>query len=174
MTFLTMPHSVFPRMRNVSGKSCRRNQSTHFVFNNVFRRSCRLRDNVEKYCGRGRQQMTILRLQIACWITKATYTFTICNIYFFSTEKKNAFKKAPWCCFICTFFDSFGFAQSLFLSLSRSYSDLFYLLIVGVEGCCCTARLTSMPPAGFEPVIPADERAQNYNLDRAAPGTGFS
>ena len=87
MIFLTIPHSCFTTMRNVSCKSCRRNQSTHFVFNNVFRRSCSLRDNVETYCRCGRQQMTILRLQIACWITKATHTFTICTIYYFSTPK---------------------------------------------------------------------------------------
>jgi hypothetical protein len=29
-----------------------------------------------------------------------------------------------------------------------------------------------MPPAGFEPTIPADERPQTHALDRAATGTG--
>ena len=29
-----------------------------------------------------------------------------------------------------------------------------------------------MPPVGFEPTISAGERAQTYNLDRAATGTG--
>ena len=33
-------------------------------------------------------------------------------------------------------------------------------------------RQTSMPPAGFEPEIPASERPQTYALDRAATGTG--
>jgi len=46
-----------------------------------FRKSCRLWDNVE----RGRSQMTIRRVRIACCITKATHTLTICNIYCFST-----------------------------------------------------------------------------------------
>ena len=42
-------------MRNVSDKSCRENQNTHFVFNNFpFRKSCSLWDNVEK-CGRAGQ-----------------------------------------------------------------------------------------------------------------------
>jgi hypothetical protein len=36
------------RMRNVSDKSCRENQNTHFVFK-TFRKSCRLCYNVEKY-----------------------------------------------------------------------------------------------------------------------------
>ena len=29
--------------------------------------------------------MTIWRMSIACWVTKATRTLTICNIYCFST-----------------------------------------------------------------------------------------
>jgi hypothetical protein len=29
-----------------------------------------------------------------------------------------------------------------------------------------------MPPAGFEPAIPAGERPQTYALDRAATGIG--
>ena len=33
-------------------------------------------------------------------------------------------------------------------------------------------RQTSMPPAGFEPTIPAGERPQIYALDHAATGTG--
>jgi hypothetical protein len=35
-------------------KSFRENKKTHFMFNNVLRKLCRLRDNVEKY-GRARQ-----------------------------------------------------------------------------------------------------------------------
>jgi len=42
-------------MRNLSDKSCRENQNTHFVFGNFFfRKSCRLWDDVEKHC-RARQ-----------------------------------------------------------------------------------------------------------------------
>ena len=33
----------------------------------------------------GRPQMTIWRLRIACWITRATDTFRLCNTYGFST-----------------------------------------------------------------------------------------
>ena len=35
-TFLITSHSVLLRMRNVSDKSCRENQNTHFMFNNFF------------------------------------------------------------------------------------------------------------------------------------------
>jgi hypothetical protein len=33
-------------------------------------------------------------------------------------------------------------------------------------------RQTSMPPAGFEPVIPASKRPQTHALDRTATGIG--
>ena len=48
---MTVSRSILPRMRNVSDKSCRENQNTHFVFSNFFspRKSYRLWDNVEKY-----------------------------------------------------------------------------------------------------------------------------
>ena len=46
-------------MRNVLDKSCRENQNTRFTFNTIFRKSYRLRHNVEKYGGeRGGPQMT--------------------------------------------------------------------------------------------------------------------
>jgi hypothetical protein len=35
-TFLTIPCSFLLRMRNVSDKSCRENQNTHFVFSNFY------------------------------------------------------------------------------------------------------------------------------------------
>jgi len=63
-------------MRNVSDKSCRENQNTHFCSNLFSAKSCRLRDNVEKYC-RARQATDdnkIRRMRIVCWIPKATNT----------------------------------------------------------------------------------------------------
>ena len=57
-------------------KGCRENQDTHFMFKNVFHKTCRLWDNVEKY-GRSRQARddnTILCMGIACWIPTATNT----------------------------------------------------------------------------------------------------
>ena len=44
-TSLVTSHSFLPRMRNVSDKTCRENQNTHFMFNKLFfffRKSCRL------------------------------------------------------------------------------------------------------------------------------------
>jgi len=47
--------SVAPRMRNVSDKSYRENQTTHFMFYNlhIFRKPCLLRDKAKKYCVAG-------------------------------------------------------------------------------------------------------------------------
>jgi hypothetical protein len=68
--------SLLLRMRNVSGKSCRENKSTHFVLSNFFfsRKSCRLWDNVEKYCraGHARLQIHTLRLCNTHCLTTAT------------------------------------------------------------------------------------------------------
>jgi len=46
----------------------------------VFLKSYRLWDNVEIILEKGRPQMTIWRMRIACWITKATNAHTDCVI----------------------------------------------------------------------------------------------
>jgi hypothetical protein len=77
-TFMIISRWILLRMRNVSDKSCRETQNTHFTFSNFFRKSCRLLDNVEKY-GTARQATDgniIRRMRFACWITKATNTHT--------------------------------------------------------------------------------------------------
>jgi hypothetical protein len=75
-TFMIISCWILLRMRNVSDKSYRENQNTHFMFNKFSRKSCRLWDNVEKY-GTARQATDdniIRRMRFACWITKATDT----------------------------------------------------------------------------------------------------
>ena len=52
-TFLIIPRSVLLIMTDVPDKSCRENQNTHLIFISFsffFRKSFRLRDNVELYC----------------------------------------------------------------------------------------------------------------------------
>jgi hypothetical protein len=52
------------------------NENTYFMFENFFRKSCLLWDNVEKY-GRARQATDdniIQRVAIGCWITEAMDT----------------------------------------------------------------------------------------------------
>jgi len=71
-TFLIIYYSFLLRMRNVSERSCRENQNTHFMFNNIFfRKLCLLWDNAEEYCRAGRPQI-IWRVRIAWWIPEAT------------------------------------------------------------------------------------------------------
>ena len=49
--FMIIYRSVFLRIGNVSNKICTENKNTHFMFSNIFSpKSCRLWDNVEKYC----------------------------------------------------------------------------------------------------------------------------
>jgi len=51
--FLFISRLIFLRMRNISDKSCRENQNTHFMLNSFSRESCPLWDNVEIYCRAG-------------------------------------------------------------------------------------------------------------------------
>jgi hypothetical protein len=70
--------SFLLRMRNVSDKLCRENQSTHFVFSNIpFYENRAVYEIMWKnIVGRSRPLMTIWRMRIACWIPKATNTHT--------------------------------------------------------------------------------------------------
>ena len=62
-------------MRNVSGKSCRENQNTHFVFSNFFPplKSYRLWDNVEKYYRSGQDTDGIVH----CVLDNLGYKYTL-------------------------------------------------------------------------------------------------
>jgi hypothetical protein len=77
-TFMIIYRWILLRMRNVSYKSCRENQNTHFVFNSFFffRKSYRLWDNLEKYCTavQDTDDSIIRRMRCACRIIKATNT----------------------------------------------------------------------------------------------------
>jgi hypothetical protein len=98
---MTISRWILLRLRIVLDKRCRQKKKTHFMFNNFFRKSCPLWDNVEKYGGtRGAtNDVTIWRIRVACWLSRTacthkptrlgmrahTHTLTqICNIYCFS------------------------------------------------------------------------------------------
>jgi len=68
-------------MRNVSDQSYRENQNTHFVFGNFFSKMLPFM----RKCGKiivehGIPQMTIWRMPVACWVTRATNTHSECVI----------------------------------------------------------------------------------------------
>jgi hypothetical protein len=73
-TILIVSHSVLPRMRNVSDKSCRESKNTHFVFNNFFKKIAVCEIMWKNIVQRGRPQMTIWHMCIACWIPNTTNT----------------------------------------------------------------------------------------------------
>jgi hypothetical protein len=76
-TFFIISRSIGLRMRNVSNKSRREYQNTHFVFSNFFFENCAFYQIMWKnMVERGRPQMIIWLMRIACWITNATNKHT--------------------------------------------------------------------------------------------------
>jgi len=80
-TFLVIPPSVLPRIRNVSGKSCRKYQKKHFTLKPFFKIRAVYEIMWKNTAERDRPQMTIWRVRIACWVPKATDTLTGCVIF---------------------------------------------------------------------------------------------
>ena len=72
--FLTISRSVLLRMRNVLYKSCRENQNTFCVQYPFFENRAVFEIMWKNILELSRPQMTIWRVRIACWITKATNT----------------------------------------------------------------------------------------------------
>ena len=71
-TFMTV--SVLLRVINVWDRS-RGNQNTHFMFNNPFSENRAVYEMMWKNIAeRGRPQITIRHMRIACWILKVTHT----------------------------------------------------------------------------------------------------
>jgi len=69
--FFIISRSVLLIMRNISNKSYRENQNTHFMFNNFLNRAVyeiTWKNILEPI----RPQTTIWRVCFACWIPKAT------------------------------------------------------------------------------------------------------
>jgi hypothetical protein len=65
-------------MGNVLDKRCRENKNAHFAFSNFFSENCTVSDNSEK-CGGFRRvtnDVTMWRMRVACWISKATFTYS--------------------------------------------------------------------------------------------------
>ena len=87
--FMIYPRWILLRMRNVADRSCRESQKTHFMLVSFFsRKSCRLWDNVGKYCRAAQvtDDKIIWRMRFACWITKAADThvkYVILIVFFF-------------------------------------------------------------------------------------------
>jgi NAD-dependent dihydropyrimidine dehydrogenase PreA subunit len=85
-----MSHSIILRIRNVSDKSCRGNQNTLFCAQQRFFENCAVYEiKWKNIIQQGTPQMIIWRMCIACWIAKATHTFSAYIIL-------NAFPLQQW------------------------------------------------------------------------------
>ena len=86
---LIISHSVLPRMRNVSDKSCRENQNPNFVFSNFFSENRAVYEIMWAKCGRTRHAADdnkIRRMRIAYPVTKVTkHIIRIWNTHRFPT-----------------------------------------------------------------------------------------
>jgi len=90
-TFSITPRSFLLRMKIISDKRCREIRNTHFMFKYIFRKSCRIWDNVEKLSRAG-QATDDNRAHAPCMLDtqgcrhtyKHTHTHTICNTYCFA------------------------------------------------------------------------------------------
>ena len=71
--FFIISHSILPRKRTVSFKSCKENQNTHFMFSNFFWKLCHY-EMWSNTVQSGRPWTTIWCMCIAYWLTKATNT----------------------------------------------------------------------------------------------------
>ena len=71
----TTSRSFLLRMRKFSDKLSRGNQNLYFVFKNIFSKIVSfIRERGKNIVERGRSQMTIWRMRIACWIPQARST----------------------------------------------------------------------------------------------------
>ena len=120
-TFLIVSRSFLLRMRNVSDKSCRENQNTHFVFSNIFFLKNRAVYEImwgKNTTERGKPQMTIWRMRIACWIPKATNTRIQVVYYSLLSHYNNGCTDVPQCYVIRTLPDELIYVH-------EGLSDLF-------------------------------------------------
>jgi hypothetical protein len=84
--FMIISRSILLGMKMLQTKGVEKIR-THISCSAIFRKSCLLRDNVEKYCRarRATYNNIIRRMCFARLITKAINTLRICNTYCFST-----------------------------------------------------------------------------------------
>ena len=99
-TFSIISCSYLLRMRNVSGKSCRESQNTHFIFNKFSKIVKFMRYMWKNPVELDRLQMNTWSVPIACWMTKATDTQNIWYLLLFHC--KNSSMNTPHCYVICT------------------------------------------------------------------------
>ena len=72
-TFMTISRLIPITVRNVSNKSCRKNQNTRFMFSNFFSENRVVCEIMSKNMVEPGRPQTIWRMPVAWWISKATH-----------------------------------------------------------------------------------------------------
>jgi len=114
---------IILRIKNVSDKSCRENQNTHFHSITFFRKSRRLWDNVEKYC-RARPATNDNMANVHCMLGNQGYrhTLKICNTYSFALQQclqehgAMLHVHCPSCCVLLVTYAHFVCSQTILRS----------------------------------------------------------
>ena len=126
-TFMIISRWILLRMRNVSDESCRENQNTfcvkYFFFENRTVYEIMWKNIAEP----GRPQMTIWRMRIAYWITRATNTHSQYVVLHF--RRNSGCTNVTHC---------YGISTLLVLSVTM-YAGLYTLALVG-NYCHCMQR----------------------------------
>ena len=160
----------------------------NFVFSKFFcsRKSCRLWDNVEKYCWAGQatdENMAHAHCMLDAYGYKHTHTLRLCNTHSFSTTtmvartRFNVTLYVYWlsCCFLWGLFYLRTVCSDTHMHTSYSVGLLWTGDQIVAKTCTLTIQnnhkpKTSTMPEGFEPAIAASEQRQTHNLGRAATG----
>jgi hypothetical protein len=87
-TFFIVPLSFVLRLRNILGK-IREHQNKLLMFSNVFRKSCHLWDNEEKYLRAEQATVTIWHIRFACCIPNSTNTRWECWFFHWNSGCTN-------------------------------------------------------------------------------------
>jgi len=95
-TFVVISLSLLLRIRNISDKSCRENQNTHFIFH-IFSENCTVYEICEKknVVERDRPQMAYNTANAFCMLDKygCRRTLRICVTYCFTKETMDKRKR---------------------------------------------------------------------------------
>ena len=141
-TFMTVSRSSFLTMRIFPDKICTENQNTYFIFENFSRKSCRLWENVDKFCtaGQATNDNEIGRMRIACYINEATNThleyarLTASPLQQWLRQRVSALRCTHIACLVRTRPDSQYFTQNLWMSLTYIYIYKLREILVLPEG----------------------------------------
>jgi hypothetical protein len=92
---------VLFRMRDVSGKTCRENQNTHFMFHNVFLENRAVYEIMwKKFVEPDRPRVKTRRIRIAFLIPKATNTHSVYLIHIALRRQQWLLERASMLTFI--------------------------------------------------------------------------